>query len=130
MAGQGSQWPDAKILQNNDLPKVTAADIMFLTKMLKAKRFDYFPRAAVEAWHELDHLNDESLMIEENILLSYTADLYFYVSLKNTALAERIEKGLNILIQTGEFDRYFLTKKGVKHQTARGPLKVFELSVH
>jgi hypothetical protein len=132
VAGQGSQWPDTRILQSNGLPTVTAAATMSLTKMLKAKRFDYFPRAAVEAWYELDHLNDESLMVEENIVLSYPTDLYFYVSLQNTVLAERIEKGLNILIKSGEFDRYFYSHPRMSKalKLLEGHRKVFELSVY
>lgn len=114
VAGQGAHWPDTKILRNNGLRVVTAMESKSLLKMLKGKRFDYFPRGVVEAWYEADLNKDPSLAVERNILLAYSSDLYFYVSADNQELAKRIENGLKILIDNGEFDRYFYNHPRVK----------------
>jgi hypothetical protein len=114
VAGQGAHWPDTKILRNNGLRVVTAMESKYLLKMLKGKRFDYFPRGVVEAWYEDDLNKNSSLTVEKNILLIYTSDLYFYVSGDNQELAKRIEDGLQMLIDSGEFDRYFYNHPRVK----------------
>ena len=75
--------------------------------MIEAKRFDYFPRGTSEAWFELIQRKTDRLIIEKNLLLYYPADIYFFVNKNNEALAKRIEKGLEILIDNGEFDKFF-----------------------
>lgn len=119
VAGQGAHWPDTKILRDNGLRVVTAMESKSLLKMLNAKRFDYFPRGVVEAWYESDINNDRSLTVEKNILLVYPSDLYFYVTADNKELAQRIEKGLKILIDNGEFDRYFYNHPRIKESLSQ-----------
>ncbi|WP_331351401.1 hypothetical protein [Cellvibrio sp. UBA7671] len=119
VAGQGAHWPDTKILRDNGLRVVTAMESKSLLKMLKGKRFDYFPRGVVEAWYEASLKKDPSLAVEKNILLAYSSDLYFYVSADNQELAKRIEKGLKILIDNGEFDRYFYNHPRVKESLSQ-----------
>ena len=114
IAGQGVHWPDTKILRESGLRVVTAIDSKSLLKMLKRKRFDYFPRGVIEAWYEAGVHPDDSLIVEKNILLAYPSDLYFYVAAGNYDLAKRIEQGLEILISNGEFDRYFYSHPRVK----------------
>ncbi|HEY8940407.1 MAG TPA: hypothetical protein VIM59_09465 [Cellvibrio sp.] len=114
IAGQGAHWPDTKILRENGLRVVTAMDSKSLLKMLKRRRFDYFPRGVTEAWYDVDLYQDDSLVVERNILLAYPSDLYFYVAAGNKNLASRIENGLEKLINSGEFDRYFYSHPRVK----------------
>lgn len=114
IAGQGAHWPDTKILRENGLRVVTAMDSESLLKMLKRRRFDYFPRGVTEAWYDAGFYQDDSLVVERNILLSYSSDMYFYVAAGNHNLANRIESGLAKLIDNGEFDRYFYSHPRVK----------------
>lgn len=107
IGGQGTHWPDTRIMKANGLKLVTAENTESLFRMIEAKRFDYFPRGASEAWFELLERKETNLIVEKNLLLYYPADIYFFVNKTNEALAIRIEKGLEILIDTGEFDRFF-----------------------
>lgn len=107
IGGQGTHWPDTRIMKANGLKLVTAENTESLFRMIEAKRFDYFPRGTSEAWFELLERKETNLIVEKNLLLYYPADIYFFVNKTNEALAIRIEKGLEILIDNGEFDRFF-----------------------
>lgn len=106
-AGQGIHWPDTDIMQANGLPVTVGASADNLYKMLKVKRFDYFPRGILELMPEAAHLKANDVVPEEEILLSYPSAMYFFVNKKNTELAERIEKGWAIVLKNGEFDKFF-----------------------
>lgn len=122
-AGQGTHWPDTAIMQQNGLRVVTAETTESLFRMLKARRFDYFPRGISEAWFELDQRNESQLVVEENILLYYPAAIYFFVNKQNEALAKRIETGLEKLIDNGQFDAFFYShprvSPGLEHVMRR-----------
>lgn len=107
LGGQGTHWPDTLILQANGLRVTTAETTESLFRMIHAKRFDYFPRGISEAWFELLQRNDTNLAVEENILLYYPTAIYFFVNKENEALAQRIEKGMETLIDNGKFDQFF-----------------------
>ncbi|MDF3012377.1 MAG: hypothetical protein K0Q78_581 [Cellvibrio sp.] len=107
LGGQGTHWPDTLILQANGLRVTTAETTESLFRMIHAKRFDYFPRGISEAWFELIQRNDADLAVEENILLHYPTAIYFFVNKENEALAQRIEKGMETLIDNGKFDQFF-----------------------
>lgn len=107
LGGQGAHWPDTPILQANGLRLTTAETTESLFRMIKAKRFDYFPRGVSETWFELSQRKEPNLALEENILFYYPADIYFFVNKENEALAQRIEKGMEALIDNGKFDQFF-----------------------
>ena len=107
LGGQGTHWPDTPILQANGLRLSTAETTESLFRMMGAKRFDYFPRGISEAWFELLQRTDSNLAVEENILLYYPSAIYFFVNKENEGLAQRIEKGMEILIDNGAFDKFF-----------------------
>jgi hypothetical protein len=121
IGGQGTHWPDTRILKANGLKLVTAENTESLFRMIEAKRFDYFPRGTSEAWFELLERKENNLTVEKNLLLYYPADIYFFVNKNNEALANRIEKGLEMLIDNGEFDRFFYSHPRVS--TAFNKLK-------
>ncbi|MCW3174243.1 type 2 periplasmic-binding domain-containing protein [Shewanella subflava] len=102
--GQGSDWPDTEILQQNGF-KVVSGSASQLLAMLSKARFDYFPRAIHEPWDELARSDD--IELEQHLLLRYASPIYFFVNKKNTLLAERIEYGLRLAINDGSFDKLF-----------------------
>lgn len=110
-AGQGMHWPDVDILQANDLPVTTTTTVESLFKMLRAKRFDYFPRGVSEAWFELAQREEKELVVERNLMLVYPAAIYYFVNKNNTDLARRIESGLEIMIASGSFDEFFYSHR-------------------
>ncbi|RYY04557.1 MAG: transporter substrate-binding domain-containing protein [Gammaproteobacteria bacterium] len=108
-AGQGAQWPDSVVMQSNNLPLVTAARADLLFDMLVSKRFDYFPRGLYEVWGEQQLNAGKGLIIEDSLMFHYPAPIYFFVNKKDTALADRIERGLRIAMQDGSFDSLFFS---------------------
>lgn len=116
-AGLGSQWPDADVMRNDDFNVITSPTYSSLFKMLTAKRFDYFPRGLYEVWDEAELYKDQGIVIEKNLMLYYQAPFYFFVNKKNTALAERIERGLNMALADGSFDELFFSVPSYKRGT-------------
>ena len=106
-AGQGHDWPDTEILRANGLAVEGEEDYESLFSLLQQGRFDYLPRAINEPWEELAARPDMGLMVEQGLLLYYPTAEYFFVNKKNTALAERLEKGLRLAIEDGSFDKLF-----------------------
>ncbi|WP_432454941.1 hypothetical protein ACRRS0_05640 [Agarivorans sp. QJM3NY_29] len=107
LAGQGHGWPDSQILAYNKLPVVEGATYQGLFGMLARRRFDYFPRGVSEIDSELQTYSEFNFVVEPRLLLSYRAPIYFFVNSGNRQLAERIEQGLLLAIDNGDFERLF-----------------------
>ena len=107
--GQGADWNDVHVFRFNGFNLVTGSSYEGLFKMLIQERFDYFSRGINEALPEYEARKDNlpDLFVEENLLLYYPWPKYFFVPKNNTQLAERIERGLNIMIKDGSFDQLF-----------------------
>ena len=103
--GQGHDWPDTDILLANGFNVIAGYDI-YLLEMLKKNRFHYFPRALHEPWIEI--INEPSLTIEENLMFKYPAPIFFFVNKHNNHLQKRLSFGLTQLINSGEFESFFL----------------------
>jgi hypothetical protein len=106
-AGQGKDWPDMKILRANGISVEGCIKYEGLFRMLKYKRFDYFPRGVNEPWKEVETHQDKNLMVEKTLLLQYPAPIYFFVFKENAKVAQRLEKGLRLAIKDGSFDQLF-----------------------
>lgn len=105
--GMSSQWTDAAIMEHNQLPLVKAVGYSKLFKMLAAKRFDYFSRGLYQIQSEVDFIPALELQIEQELMLSYPNEVYFFVNNNNPALAKRLEAGLKIAQNDGSFDQLF-----------------------
>lgn len=105
--GMSSQWTDASIMEYNRLPLVKAVGYGKLFKMLAAKRFDYFSRGLYQIQSEVNFYPELELQIEQELMLSYPNEVYFFVSKNNPDLARRLETGLKIAQRDGSFDRLF-----------------------
>ncbi len=103
----GKDWPDTKILLNNQLPVNTEAPEHSLYNVIANEQGFYFPRAITEAWSELNSLKNRQLTIDTNHLLQYPTAIYFFVAKDNEKLAARIEAGLNEMNETGQLDALF-----------------------
>ena len=103
---QGQQWPDTEILRANGVPVIAAPSYEGLFKMLVGRRFDYFPRSALEIWYE-QASNADTLEIEPHIALHYYYDAYYMLNRANTGLAEVIRLGLEQAIADGSANRLF-----------------------
>ena len=106
-AGQGHDWPDAEIFRHNGLRITSSSSYIGMFKMLASGRVDYFPRSVLEVEQEAKTHSSKNIVIDPNLLIIYPSALYFFVSPNAKTLAEDIEKGLEVLIANGEFDKIF-----------------------
>lgn len=110
--GQGSRWPDTKILEGAGFKVTKGYYAAGLLRMLNEERFDMFARATWEATGNLDDAKKQGLddlVIEPSLAVFYPYPRIFMVSRKGDgpALAARIERGLRLMIKDGSFDKAF-----------------------
>lgn len=105
--GMSAQWADVEIMQANGLPLVTAVGYGKLFKMLAAKRFDYFSRGLYQVQTEVNFYPDLHLAIENDLMLHYKNEVYFFVHKDNKVLAKRLTVGLDMALKDGSFDALF-----------------------
>lgn len=107
--GLNSQWADLPILRANGFTVVTSSSHENLFGMLAAGRFDAFPRGLNEASRELDARRQSypQLAVEQTKALYFPYPVYFWVDKENTALAQRIERGLKLSLADGSFRKLF-----------------------
>lgn len=103
-AGQDPQWPDRMILEQAGL-WVIAGPYDQLFTMLRNDRIDYFPRGMNEVLPEL--AAKQELVLENHLLITYPAPMYFFVRKDNDALARRLERGLQLMVEDGSYADYF-----------------------
>lgn len=129
--GQGSDWPDYKILKYNGYKVVGSHSWLTLYGMLINKRFDFFPRGIHEPWIEMKANPDKDLEVEKKFVLKYPAPGYIFVSKKNKKLAKRIDEGFKLAIKDGSFDKLFYNHKDIKNVLKKANLKdriIYKLS--
>lgn len=109
--GLNSQWADLPIMRAGGFTVVTSTSYENLFGMLAAGRFDAFPRGLNEAKRELDERQQSypQLAVEQTKALFFPYPVYFWVNKENTALAQRIERGLKASLADGSFRRLFET---------------------
>jgi hypothetical protein len=114
--GSFTTWADTRILRAGGFKVVTADSYEGLFRMLVAKRFDFFSRSADEAYREFDERRGAlpGMKVEQNLLLYFPTTRYFFVrrDAEGEKLAARVEEGLDLMVQAGSFDAYFLRYKG------------------
>lgn len=111
-SGVSAYWSVTALMRANHLPVKTVNDFNLLFPMLKAGRFDYISRNLVEVWEEARVLEKDGLVIEQELLLKGGSPLYFFVNKNNAALADRIERGLNLALADGSFDQLLVSTPG------------------
>lgn len=116
--GQGADWIDVGILKNSGFKVVTGNNYEGLFEMLLNRRFNIFLRGAVEIIDEVEQrkVKMPDLYIEENICIYYPLPMYFWFSKteEGKRLAERVEMGMNIMIDDGTYDKIFKKYHGEK----------------
>ncbi len=109
--GLNSQWADLPIMQAGGFTVVTSTNYENLFGMLAGGRFDAFPRGLNEAARELEERKDRypQLVVEQSKALFFPYPVYFWVNKSDSALARRIEHGLNLSLEDGSFRKLFET---------------------
>ena len=109
--GLNSQWADLPVMEANGFSVTTSSSYENLFRMLVAGRFDAFPRGLNEARRELDERKDvyPQLAVETTKALYFPYPIYFWVNKSNSALADKIERGLRLSLADGSFRQLFET---------------------
>ena len=107
--GLNSQWADLPIMRASGFTVETSTSYENLFGMLVAGRFDAFPRGLNEAGRELEERKQSypQLAVEQTKALFFPFPIYFWVNKENTALAQRIERGLKLSLADGSFRKLF-----------------------
>lgn len=112
--GQGKGWVDVGILQAAGFNVVEGNNYDGLFSMLSVKRFDALSRSVDEALREYDERHEQTgFEVEPGIALYYPLARYFFTrrDAEGEALAQRIEAGLEAMVQDGSLQALFLTYK-------------------
>ena len=129
--GLNSQWADLPIMRANGFTVETSPAYEKLFGMLAAGRFDAFPRGLNEAARELEERKKSypQLAVEQTKALYFPFPVYFWVNRENTALAQRIERGLKLALADGSFRQLFETYHAAEIATlARDKRQVIRLA--
>lgn len=102
-------WSDAVIFRENGYRVVEEGDFEDIFDRLENGLFDFTAFGANEVMtvYENRASHNEGLTIDQNILLFYPFPLVFYVNPDLPDLAERVEEGMERIIQNGELDSIF-----------------------
>jgi len=129
-AGLQHDWGDVVILRANGLPVVDASVYETMFQMLALHRFQYFPRGVGEIEGEAQRFAKLGLVVEPTLALHYPSQTYFFVSPRNKALHDLIERGLQEAMRDGSFDKLFDKFNGQAMKDAHLDTRtVFELTV-
>lgn len=110
--GSRTGWSTTGILEAANFDVVLGKKYHGMFLMLDGGRFDFLPRGVNEIYKELDQRKNElDLVVEPTLALHLPAPTYIYVSPQAPRVAERIEAGLEIMIEDGTlsamFDEYY-----------------------
>lgn len=138
--GIPATWADAALFRHNGYTVVEKGSFDELFQRLENNEFDYVTFGANEIADVFATRAAQSgeLIVEPSLVVYYPFPLVFYVNPDNSALAERVRTGLEIIIGDGELDRLFnrhygvqLTKLALRTRTRitlKNPLLPTELS--
>lgn len=106
-AGQGFHWTDTQVLLGSEIRVERSYEYDNLLKMLVAGRFDYFPRSIMEIWDEVARHSEMDILVDTHVVIHYPTAFYFFVKKDNRELADLLERGLEIAIKDGSFNKLF-----------------------
>ncbi len=107
LVGAGTHWPDRQILEYNGLTVVHSPIYKDLFRMLNAKRFECFLRSVNEIKQELRLFADFNFNVDPEVAFVYPQGDFIFVSAAQPRIHERLQYGLKIAIESGEFQEYF-----------------------
>lgn len=108
VAGQGPGWADSKVLTAAGI-HVRTAEFESLFRMVNAKRIDFYPLGADEAYTLLEryHALAPDVMVEPHLVLQYPFSRLFFVRKGDTELRDAILGGLQKSFADGSLLRFF-----------------------
>ena len=121
---QGVGWQDVDVLRLAGL-QVSTADYSHLFRMTLARRGDFFPRSAFEAFGEQAKHASEApgLAVEKTLVLHYPQASMFYVRRSDPVLHDDLYRGLLKAYDDGAFMTLFNSNPGVRAALDQAHLK-------
>ncbi|MDE1463793.1 hypothetical protein [Spartinivicinus poritis] len=125
IAGQGVGWGDIAILENAGIKVIKANRVSQLINKVEKQRFDMFPLGANEVYGFLDKYssNDNSLVVDKNLVLVYPFGRFFYVRKGNTTLANTIKLGMETALVDGSLQALLENHQHFKDAFSKANLK-------
>ena len=119
--GSGEQWSTTRVLEEAGFNVIKGIDYEGLFGMLIRNRFMTFGRGINEVFTEYEerHTKLNDLAIDERFLLYIPLPTYFFVTPRQVELKNRIEIGLSMLIESGEFESIFQAEFGALIEQAQ-----------
>lgn len=105
--GVGSHWPDRTVIEANGLKTIHSENYHGLFEMLHKQRFTCFLRSVNEIDAEILTHADMGLTDEQHVALLYPSADFIFVAKSETRLKQRLETGLRIALENGDFDKHF-----------------------
>lgn len=114
---QGAHWPDTDIMLAAGLNVQPGSVYENMFRQVTGRRCDAFPRGIHEAYSEVAAREKRypGLELYSDMILYYPFPMYLFVNKNNEALAQRLQKGLEIAIDDGSFDRHITTHPVTQH---------------
>ncbi|WP_018607505.1 hypothetical protein [Uliginosibacterium gangwonense] len=104
--GQGSGWADVAVLRHSGFKVEELSNHESGYLMVASNRIDLYCRGINEAMEEWqDHANVTGLTIDSSMALRYPLPRFYISNQKNSALLERISKGLHLAHQDGSLQK-------------------------
>ncbi|MFT5839695.1 MAG: hypothetical protein ACI9UT_002202 [Flavobacteriales bacterium] len=102
-------WADADLFRHNRYQVIEKGSLDDLFLLLKNGTFDYVALGVNEIEEVFKHrvVSIGGISIEPSLMLYYPFPLVFYINPSNPVLAERIDKGLELVITNGEHGSLF-----------------------
>ena len=107
--GQGTHWPDTRILRQSGFEVVTSPRFSNLLTMLERDRFDCFLRGVGEILIDLQQYQGDRLTIEDGLVFTYRMPSYLFVAPDDEHMAERLTVGLHRAMLSGDYEEWFST---------------------
>lgn len=107
--GLVNDWSTTTVMEDASFQVVKSQHFEGLFSMLESGRIDYVPRAIYEIYDELENRQNKfpDIVIEPTLALMIPMVSYVYVAPSEKRLAERLNKGLHQLHETGELKKIF-----------------------
>ena len=128
--GIPATWADADLFRHNGFKVVENGTYDQIYDRLSRSEFDYFCLGAneIEAAFASARAQHKALSVEPTILLYYPFPLVFYVNPNRADIADRIERGLQIIQTNGIAEALFKTAVGdLAERLALASRKIFSL---
>ncbi len=114
---QGMHWPDSDILERGGFRVIRSARFKSMFAMLENYRCDMFPRGIHEGPAEVTAHKKASDKLGwfDQYLIYYPFPMYFFTKKDNIVLADRITKGLEMMIDDGSFTQFMQQHPVTEH---------------